>query len=389
MISVVIAIICAAASCTWNCLYEVVQAEPSELVFDSLHDGFKSPTIDVLARKYDDGRIVLVDGEPIPTRFEVKLKWAVGQSPVDSLEFVLVIPQQGPVKIDGVVFAPLEPFYICVSQVSQLQYAVLYTDGSGTFLDYSSAEAIWIRAAECDSRLQAEDLTFVRDYLSNPQHPTVLMEASNASRICAAIAARSGLNVRMPTLTEWFCAAPIGGDIVEFTDDLPWDTMLWPSDGGRGDKNKLLNRLPGPNTDHVLGLIDILGAVADIVYPSDDERNILKRHYGANADQPSRADHNLPAFEPRAHSVFRLGAGIDAISDFAYGHVGNVNDLDEFYKKLYYISLTTWECLLGDRQYFVNRGWWYQKNWATGLRPVIEVPAGKLEVIQSAKPPNK
>lgn len=338
----------------------------------------------IVSAEYErDGTVVLVDGRAVPVRFSLDpCAGVLRDQPIAEvagpIEFVLVMP--GEVAIDNVELAVARPFYLAVMPLDQAQLAAnMFGLGEG-YLDYESFRDSEKLLARFNPRHTGETIAFLDEYLANPALPAVRQDVASASKVLLTLSGTSGLRTRLPTLGEWFVAVRGGSETGPFWTghEPPWDEVVWHGvftpGFSREDGPAMIRPAAGASTSHPLGLRDMVGGVADLVFPSEAERVALSERMAESVGDA--AGHLV-----QSHTAFRLGAGIDGVRDDSmtenYGREGGLRALEQ---AMFRHSLTHWIGLVLECQITANAGWLYHDRWATGLRPVIELPEGEVTV---------
>lgn len=337
-----------------------------------------------------DGTVVLVDGRAVPARFSLDpcAGW-LRDKPIAEvagpIEFVLVMP--GEAAIDSVEFRAERPFYLAVAPIDQAQHAALRRRPDGMFIDYDAYADRARELAHANWRHGEAELTFIDAYLDDPQLPAVRFDVASASDVLMGLSGVLGTRARLPTLGEGYVAVRGGDGEGPFWsgDQPPWDEIVWAGDYEQGatrmDGAWRIRPAGDAPTTHPLGLREMIGGVADLVFPSESERRAVAARLAPREGQPSIRDDLGARYVVQAHTAVRLGGGIDGTWDITIDSVPD--DLDSFEaldRATYANALVNLEGLFFEGHITANAGWLYHDRWATGLRPVIELPAGAVEV---------
>lgn len=347
----------------------------------------------IVSAEYErDGRIVLVDGKAVPARFSLDpCAGVLRDHPIAQvagpIEFVLVMP--GETTIDGVEFRAERPFYLAAAPLDQAQLAAnMFGLGEG-YLDYESFRNSEKLLARLNPRHTGETIAFLDEYLAVPALPAVRQDVASASKALLTLSGTSGLRTRLPTLGEWYVAVrgPVGqGDSSHGPfwcgDQPPWDEIIW-----AGDYEQGATRLQGAQrirpaatapTSHPLGLREMIGSVADLVFPSETER-------AAVTERLSQLERRDAGYVVQAHAAVRLGGGIDGTWDVTIDVVPpDLDSLEALDRATFTNSLVNLEGIFYEGYVTANAGWLYHDRWATGLRPVVELPKGEVTVREVA-----
>ena len=90
----------------------------------------------------------------------------------------------------------------------------------------------------------------------------------------------------------------------------------------------------------------------------------------------------------QAHTAVRLGGGIDGTWDAAIDAVPpDLGSLEALDRATFTNSLVNLEGIFYEGYLTANAGWLYHDRWATGLRPVVELPKGGVTVREISSTP--
>lgn len=361
-----------------------------------VHPYFKTAESVILPENNADA--VTVNGFTIPESFTLSTLSEQGadmrfHSP--PLTFVLVRPQK--VKIDDIKFSVDDPFYIATTELSNAQAADLLganfvAEGYDFYVVSELVEVAWDwysdRYEDIENFRQwskmnpppagkpesADDvLLHVIKYLVDLDKPTLAMDPQRAALKAKMLTKRSKLFVRIPTLAEWFAAMRAGSNTnYWFGDELDMSKV---SDSNT--KNKLTIPFPlylgdlydvDEGETNPIGLHHVLGNVEEVIYPSMQERNTLRKHFGPHAIQP-HTTRLQPAGRYTVHGMtwFRIG--------------GSVRSHNEFYSFRDELKLET---LLRRHQTVQNLGLGYTGG-LTGVRFVIDLPPSDIKIVNQRK----
>lgn len=196
------------------------------------------------------------------------------------MRFVLVEPAD--LIVDGVQMSVERPFYIATTELT-LKQAGFYAapPGMGMKEDLERWRGI-VRAKLTGLRAYQKDQEKVLAYLENWQYPYIFGSLPQAANFTANLTLHSGMYVRLPTVAEWYLAMRAGRSTAFWWGD-EWDpaqagiempkdieVKMWPIDRLQA----VTEGKPNP-----LGLYHVIGNVSEIVYPSDEERKILRHHF--------------------------------------------------------------------------------------------------------------
>jgi len=347
----------------------------------------------VVAAEYGlDGTVVLVDGKTVPERFSLDpcagvLRGEPIAEVAGPIEFVLVM--SGETTIDRVEFRADRPFYLAAAPLDQAQFAANMLGLGEGYIDYESLRDSEKQLARLNRRHSGEIMEFLDGYLADPALPVVRQDVASASKALVTLSGTSGLRTRLPTLGEWYVAVrgPVGkgeaqDDPFWNGDEPPWDEIVW-----AGDYEQGATRLQGAQrirpaatapTSHPLGLREMIGSVADLVFPSEAER-------AAVAERLLLTERKDAHHVVQAHTAVRLGGGIDGTWDITIDAVPDgLDSLEALDRATFTNSLVNLEGIFYEGYVTANAGWLYHDRWATGLRPVIELPAGEVTVREVA-----
>ena len=335
-----------------------------------------------------DGSVVLVDDKAVPTRFSLDpCARVLSDKPIAQvagpIEFVLVMP--GEATIDGVEFRAERPFYLAAAPLDQAQYAANMLGQGEGYLDYESFRDSEKMLARLNPRHTAEIIGFLDAYLADPALPAVRQDVASASKALLNLSGTLGLPARLPMLGEWFVAVRGGSEDGPFwSGNQPtWDEIVWAGDYEQGvtwlQSAQRIRPAASAPTSHPLGLREMIGNVADLVFPSESER-------AAVAERLSQLERRDAGYVVQAHTAVRLGGGIDGTWDVTIDGVPpDVDSLEALDRATFTDSLVNLEGIFYEGYVTANAGWLYHDRWATGLRPVVELPEGEVTVREVAE----
>jgi len=325
----------------------------------------------IVPQRNATGKAVLLDGKPIPMRFTLRI--ADENIPeAQPMEFVLVMPQN--IEIDGLIFSVDRPFYIATTELSNGQYAALFGGAQASFKNYEAFVAHQYYAARFAWDTPDEALAGIRKHLENPAMPALALGPGEAAARAARLSAITRMDVRLPTIAQWFCAMRAGsGERFWWGDSLPEASVAWRTGSAREEAAFEHLRAVDDGALNPLGLHHMVGNAGELAFPSEREREILRTRFGPRAPDATIERHTEVGFTVRPSSALVLG-----------GSVTTGNTMEEARSWESFVRRTTqWDELLLWNQMEVNPGWCFHINWCTGVRFVIEIPAGKVTYVET------
>jgi len=333
------------------------------------HPYFKN----VVAAAYDDGReTIAVDGQSLPHRFSVSVNTPhCTVKEADPIEFVLVLP--GDVTIDGLTLRVRTPFYISTTELSNGQFARLRHLCIREYDHYGSDIIVRTRF---DLDVPGCDIDRIDEYHGDPQLPALGVDLADAAVVARHLSMNTGMRGRLPGLGEWFRAMRAESDALYY-----WGNEAL---AGRRPRERsaplqvsceLMQTITHVDIGEAnpLGLKNMLGNVAELVIPSDVEREILRGHFGPDAPHAVHERHRRLGMALAHHSALAVGGSVQTAD-------GWLNlDIDEF--------VLTWTGLLGFSQIDERAPLCYHMHWCTGMRLVIDIPLGEWAVVEA--PPSE
>ena len=281
------------------------------------------------------------------------------------MEFVLVLP--GEVHLDGIDLPVASPFYISTTELSNAQFAQLRHHGQlNRYADFAFESSMWARL---DVEVAGCDLDRIFDYFSDPELPIVGVDLTDAAVVSARLSTTLRMHVRLPTLGEWFQAMRSGSPGPYWWDE---GTLAERRSEGctmpREVSCELMQELSDVNVgeQNALGIRNMLNNVAELVVPSDEERQMLRRRFGPNATEAIREPDRAAGMAISQHGALAIGGSVQTLSGWA------LLSADEF--------VATWEGILAWSQINVKQSPCYELQWATGMRLVIDLPDGEWRI---------
>jgi len=282
------------------------------------------------------------------------------------LTFVLVIPRNE--VVDGLEFAPHRPFYISTTEISNAQYAQLFHD-TALYDDYEIFKGDENIKARIDFLTNSSALPQIEAYLDNPNLPALVMSLEKASGCARSLSVNRGIIVGIPTISEWYCAMRAGADTHYWFGETVDDTVNWPGIHA-GNKEYLSHLLEvDQGSENPWGIRNIVGNAAELVFPSEEERILLRKHFGPYAKKNKTKKDTGNALYITEYSALSLGG---SVTTGIYSHLPGGNR--ERMKVAFDQSIREWKWMLLYGQIFENRGWLYQSHWCTTLRMTVELP---------------
>jgi formylglycine-generating enzyme required for sulfatase activity len=325
---------------------------------------------------------VYVDGKLLPkyVSYGCDLGTAVDKGHESSpIAFVLVPPQD--VKVDHIVFTIERPYYIATTEVSNAQYAQLYRPLGGVHEDYGAwAHDVYLHA-RLDMRVSGQVLDELQSYLAQPELPVLKMDLESAAIPSDTLSTHYEARFRLPTLAEWYAAMRGGKQSTYWWgDDVRGDLMAWRGNQPTGGSDFDFLRPVEEGPENPIGLYNCLGNAAELVFPSEEERRVLRTYYGPNAAAARTEKYATPGFGISPLSAFALGGSVETgwrvsksqetPSKWKEGFARHTSELPE---------IILWHQILD------NPGWNWTIYWCTGVRFVLEAPEGTV-VVERGEP---
>ncbi|MFG0284058.1 MAG: SUMF1/EgtB/PvdO family nonheme iron enzyme [Phycisphaerales bacterium JB039] len=303
---------------------------------------------------------VTVDGRLLPNWFELPVARAApnGIAEAHPLSFVLVRP--GQVTVDGVELSVERPFYLAVEETSLAQFAELNGSSARAYGDFNEYRDFLIWEARIDNRVPLRALQPLSEYLENPRHPALLVNASSAANRIASLTARTPFTARLPTLSEWFLAARCEEPSV----------FWW---GDSVDESKLVWMGDSPNETALVfaafdevsagvrsqcGFLNMFGNAAELVSASDNEREILRRR-----------------------GVYLVAAAPISVGGAVNTRGAGFGSLRQAMEHLE-AEVSEWTAIAA-YQLTEESHWGADIWWTSGLRFAIEIPDGEVRLIDT------
>ncbi len=324
--------------------------------------------------EFDESPIVTVNGHRMPSRFKVSCHGDVGINVPEAtdIEFALVTPRS--VNVDGLSFKVDRPFYIAATELSNAQYASLSSLG-GVYYEYDDFVVHQSVAARMDPNVVTRWLPLIEEYLRRPNAPALTLTLGEAGDSARTLMVRSGLNVRLPRLAEWFVAAR-GYKESEFWwgDEVDETLIAWRSNAPTIRNSFEFIRDVNDGVPNPLGLYNVFGNAGELVVPSLAEREVLRQRYGpfGKTDLAQKED-SAPGYAIDDYSAFSLGGSVDP----PLGE--NLPFLDkDGARGVFRESTTSLRRIVLRHQFLGDLYWCASPLWATGTRFVVEVPDGDV-----------
>jgi hypothetical protein len=361
-----------------GCAQAALVDQPNRLQQEPVVSEYFDSCVDLDYSPLQGGWTVTVNGEPVPTSFKVDHLFDPWRElKLDPpLEFVLVIPQAVSLKNDPLP-AP-QPFYVARTVISNLDMAVIAKQSRGGYNEEGYREwwiatlrelELWDDEAGGPSTRRPSHVE-VAELLRDPRLPARngTMDLVNAMEIAGEVSRGTRTLTRLPTIAEWLSVLSAGtGNRFWWGDD--WDPKR--RMGGDGEappapSRERLRQVHIPHGDHPLGVQNLIGNVREVVYPTSEERDILRRAIRQSATLPEDMLHESSAIRWRAfgyglvasHSGMLMGLSVDVRSS-----VG----AEGFFCPL----------LISRHQLIKNRADHY-----AGVRLVMELPPGEVRILK-------
>lgn len=307
-----------------------------------------------------------IDGKRIPRSFSVSCQ-SPSREPIDGcdeFEFVLVPAQQ--VEVDGITLSVTRPFYISTTELTNAQYAAL----AGGFFDdgYKGYYGEQIFSAKQQFNVHGDDLSAIERHIKEPRHPKLTMDLEEASQQAATLSHYARVQVRIPTIGEWFAAMRGGAPTAYWCgDEVSPDLLAWGVNAP--DPAEAMGHVrevrEGPANPY--GLYNVLGNAAELVYPDDEERALVRSHYGPTADRAASEQDTYPGYALPAYGTLAMGGGVRTCPG-AWLRGDTAAFLEAFHQQT-----MTWRGILTETQSLGSNGW-VNLGWDSGVRFVVEIP---------------
>jgi hypothetical protein len=302
-----------------------------------------------------------------PTRVVVTIDIphaASGKANAVELPFVLVRPDTS--IFEGVKLSVERSFYMLESELTNAQlFAIYYSmplrSAAENFEDGVArrVDELVVACASCD--LSDAEREAMSQYFEQRHLPALACTTSHVDAITWRLSALSGVEFRIPTLSEWLCAAdaeaPAG-----VTDDV-WSALrssrvIW---RGYDLQKPTLAAFSDAATDrrNAKGVADLLGSASEFVRVTKHESESLNAIL-AQQDSNWRSRFSGGVLTPSqtllvGGSVADIGAGIAT---------------EQFAREQFVASVVDWRRVFTKRP-FEQPLWMRDANWTSGIRLVV------------------
>lgn len=247
---------------------------------DSDHS-FPRISFDFAEQNYWDGLPeVLSDGRRLPTRFVISDTYRSPRldDPPYKIKVEFRLIPSGIVCVDGVNFVVDRPFYICTTELSLFQCALLL--GS---LDSDSYHEYLSNLTDRYNKqldITVEDNVLNSDfssYISNGELPALGFDYQYCMEVLSSASENYAVPVRLPSLAEWHFSLKAGADTKYW-----WGNEVDSKHAVSGDSSGRYLKLLQPVSqgyENPWGLHHMIGNASEVVMPTQSEWRKLRRHF--------------------------------------------------------------------------------------------------------------
>jgi len=224
---------------------------------------------------------LLIDDYYIPDRFVITRVGTPYEHQIRfPMEFVLV--RERAVDLGYGIILPVErPFYICTTELSNWQLALFTSSESGDPGGYLEKRAI-----EDGTNLSKDLQSIMITYRGDLKKPAVRLKPDEPMSVCRIATGLTNFYFRLPTLSEWFAAMKSDKN-TKYWWGNEWDTSVIRKTNTK-EFSSVIEFIPelhdvDEGTENPIGLINMFGNAAEIVFPSIQERQILRSYFGPHS----------------------------------------------------------------------------------------------------------